>query len=1558
MFCNFQEVVLVSDIYAFFLLSGLGVSVSALFSKDASSKRGGHRVRSGAKNIRFCGLGKALLFAMACCLTMLTSGCGSGAIDPAAGGGLVVSPGSVNFGNVLVGHEVDSSVKVTNGGSASIAVSQVNVSGQTFALVGSTNMPTRIPAGGSYTLKIGFTPATAANYSGQATLIGTAGQMVAQVALQGQGTSQTAPQLTASATSLSFGSVTVNTPMTQSLTLTSTGTSSVTVNSAAITGAGFTIVGGSFPVTLDPMQAATFQVQFDPTSSGAASGQITISSNSAIGNTAVVTLSGTGATASSPQTSPHLAVSATSLDFGNVTVNTGTTQSLTLMSNGTSPVTVSSAAITGTGFSIVGGSLPVTLNPTQSVTLQVQFDPTTTGTANGQIAINSNSTTDGTILVALNGMGTAAASPQLTVSAASLSFGSVTANTATTQSLTLTSTGTAPVTVNSAKISGAGFTIVGSSFPATLNPTQSLTLQVQFLPTATGTASGQITIGSNSSSGSTNLVTLSGTSKAAPSPQLTVSAASLSFGRVTVNTATTQSLTLTSTGTSPVTVSSATITGSGFTIVGSNLPATLNPTQSMTLHVQFLPSAKGTVSGQIAINSDSSTGSTAQVTLGGTSTAAPSPQLTVSAASLSFGSVTVNTATTQSLTLTSTGTSPVTVNSATISGAGFTIVGGSLPATLNPTQSVTLQVQFLPTATGTANGQITINSDSSTGSTAQVTLSGMSTVAPSPQLTVSSASLSFGSVTVNTATTQSLTLTSTGTSPVTVNSATISGVGFTIVGGSLPATLNPTQSVTLQVQFLPTATGTANGQITINSDSSTGSTAQVTLSGTSTAAPSPQLTVSSASLSFGSVTVNTATTQSLTLTSAGTAPVTVSSATITGAGFTIVGGSLPAMLNPTQSITLQVQFLPTATGTASGQVTINSNSSTGSTAQVTLGGTSTAAPSPQLTVSAASLSFANVTVNTATTQSLTLTSTGTSPVTVSSATITGAGFTIGGGNLPATLNPTQSITLQVQFLPTAIGSASGHITINSDSSTGSTAQVTLSGTGAAAPSPQLTVSAASLSFGSVTVNTATTQSLTLTSTGTAPVTVNSATITGAGFTIVGGGGPATLNPTQSMTLQVQFLPTATGTASGQVTISSNSSTGSTAAVTLGGTGTAAPNPQLTVSAATLSFGSVTVNTATTKSLKLTSTGTSPVTVNAATITGAGFTIVGGSLPVTLNPNQSMTLQVQFDPTATGSASGQLTISSNSSTGGTSAVTLGGTGTAAPNPQLTVSATSLSFGSVTVNTATTQSLTLTSSGTSQLTVNSAVISGAGFSIIAQSLPMTLNPNQSMTLQVQFDPTATGSASGQLTISSNSTSGSTTSITLSGTCTAANPQLTVSAGTLTFGSVIVNTATTQSLTLTSSGTTPVTVNSATITGAGFTIIGGSFPATLNPNQTLTLKLQFEPTTSGALTGQLAISSNSISGRTATVSLTGTGTAVAHEVDLSWDAPSNSPDPVAEYNIYRATGSGSFTRINSSPDRAVVYADTTVVSGTTYSYQVTSADVSGRESVPSNQVTVTIP
>ena len=100
---------------------------------------------------------------------------------------------------------------------------------------------------------------------------------------------------------------------------------------------------------------------------------------------------------------------------------------------------------------------------------------------------------------------------------------------------------------------------------------------------------------------------------------------------------------------------------------------------------------------------------------------------------------------------------------------------------------------------------------------------------------------------------------------------------------------------------------------------------------------------------------------------------------------------------------------------------------------------------------------------------------------------------------------------------------------------------------------------------------------------------------------------------------------------------------------------------LSVSISNLSFGNVNVNTATTQTLTLSSSGTAAVTVSAATVAGTGFTVSGASFRLTLNPGQTATLTVQFDPTTAGAIAGSLTLTSNSSTGSSTAVTLSGAG---------------------------------------------------------------------------------------------------------------------------------------------------------------------------------------------------------------------------------------------------------------------------------------------------------
>ena len=190
-------------------------------------------------------------------------------------------------------------------------------------------------------------------------------------------------------------------------------------------------------------------------------------------------------------------------------------------------------------------------------------------------------------------------------------------------------------------------------------------------------------------------------------------------------------------------------------------------------------------------------------------------------------------------------------------------------------------------------------------------------------------------------------------------------------------------------------------------------------------------------------------------------------------------------------------------------------------------------------------------------------------------------------------------------------------------------------------------------------------------------------------------------------------------------------------------------------------------------------------------------------------------------------------------------------------------------------------------------------------------------------------------------------------------ALTPTLSINATSISFGNVVLNTPATQSVTMSSKGTAPVTISAATLTGKGFTMSGASFPVTLNPGQAVTLNVEFDPTTAGAATGQLTITSNSSISPTAGISLSATGEAVSHEVDLSWQAPGASSDPATSYNVYRSSDGGtSYQRVNSSQVTQSTYADTTVLGGQSYDFVVKSVDSSGVESAPSNMTSVTIP
>lgn len=509
----------------------------------------------------------------------------------------------------------------------------------------------------------------------------------------------------------------------------------------------------------------------------------------------------------------------------------------------------------------------------------------------------------------------------------------------------------------------------------------------------------------------------------------------------------------------------------------------------------------------------------------------------------------------------------------------------------------------------------------------------------------------------------------------------------------------------------------------------------------------------------------------------------------------------------------------------------------------------------------------------------------------------------------------------------------------------------LSGCGSVQPGT-LTLSAQAVDFGSVTLGKTAGATITVSNTGSTVLEITQLQLSGSDFSVAGQKNlPIEVPGGGSYSLSLSFKPKATGAATGEVTLTSNATTNDQLTITLSGTGTQTRvTPNLTPSTNSLDFGDVTVGTSAKRKVTLTSSGTAVLTITSGTVTGKGFSLSGVSFPLTLDPGLKATLTVAFDPATAGVASGSVALTTNTSAGSAS-ISLSGTGEAPVVPLPGVSALTCS------------SKAMTSVGTDACTVTLTAAAGTGGTAVNLS-------SNSTTLSVPASVTvAEGSASAGFTATVNSiavaqtvvltaTAGGTTKSVSIALGTAA-PGLTLDSTQVGFGDVPLTTSATQTVTLTSSGTAPLTINTGVVTGTGFSLAGISFPLTLNPGQTANMAVVFDPTALGAAAGSVTLNSNAPGGA-ATVMLTGTGAPGAtYNVDLSWTEPTGSTDSVAGYNVYRSeAGTAAYQLLNSSPNVATSYTDAAVDDGKTYTYYVVSVDASGNESAPSQVYTAVIP
>jgi parallel beta-helix repeat protein len=451
-------------------------------------------------------------------------------------------------------------------------------------------------------------------------------------------------------------------------------------------------------------------------------------------------------------------------------------------------------------------------------------------------------------------------------------------------------------------------------------------------------------------------------------------------------------------------------------------------------------------------------------------------------------------------------------------------------------------------------------------------------------------------------------------------------------------------------------------------------------------------------------------------------------------------------------------------------------------------------PATGVTATPSALSFGSVaTGTTSAAQTVTVSNPTSSAASVSSISATGD-FTQT-NTCGSSIAANGSCTVSVNFAPAATGTRTGSLTVNAG---GVTNTVTLTGTGTA-PGPVLNAAPASLSFARTVVgSTAAAQTVTVTNSGTASATVSNVAVTGdfsqtsnCASIAVGG----------SCAVTVTFQPTASGTRTGTLTVTSNANNSPTT-VTLSGSGIGSttniaagqpasassvnspyvaanltdPDPSTYWESANGSFPqwaqvdlgqSYSIDQVTLKLPPSTAWGARTETLSLLGSTdGSNFSTIVGSAGYNFDPNSNNnTVTITFNATTARYVRANITANTGWNAGQLSDFevfpAVGGSSTAT----LSVAPASLTFASQALNTTSSaQAVTVNNTGTAAATLS--VISATGDFSETTTCGTSIAADASCTVSVRFTPTASGTRTGSLTIASNA-SNSPATVALTGT-----------------------------------------------------------------------------------------------------------------------------------------------------------------------------------------------
>jgi alpha-tubulin suppressor-like RCC1 family protein len=409
-------------------------------------------------------------------------------------------------------------ITVTNTGTAALMISSVTLGGANVPSFSITNgCSGSLAAGATCTINAFFMPAGDGAKSASVNIASNAPGSPLMVSLTGTG-GIPAPAITTSAASLPFGTEALGlTTAAQNLILTNSGSAPLTVSSVSVAGANPASFSATNGCTASVAVGATctIAVTFHPAGLGAKAGTVVIDSNVADSPT-VVTLSGTGA-ADAPRITLTIPGNAfpPGLAFGNQGIGSRSAPLVVGVKNtGSATLVISSVKLGGANtpsFAVTNGcSSSLAVNA--SCNISTTFTPGGAGLKSADLIIASNASGPAR-QIGITGTGVVPA-PAIAVSPASLMFNYEKIGTASgAQTLTVTNTGSAALSISSVTLGGANQPAfqLNNGCTAPVAAGNSCSITVTFDSPGAGNKSAQVTITSNAA-GSPTIVAMTGLS--------------------------------------------------------------------------------------------------------------------------------------------------------------------------------------------------------------------------------------------------------------------------------------------------------------------------------------------------------------------------------------------------------------------------------------------------------------------------------------------------------------------------------------------------------------------------------------------------------------------------------------------------------------------------------------------------------------------------------------------------------------------------------------------------------------------------------------------------------------------------------------------------------------------------------------------------------------------------------------------------------------------------------------------------------------------------------------